>query len=94
MFRKIIREIGFMLIANAAFFTPLIAAADDGNPVLGAVIGAPIGGIVTGTILVSMSKQKRKATKADKYIKGKLELHDKRDAYIRTSTTKTKIKSN
>lgn len=93
MFRKIIREIGFMLIANAAFFTPLIAAAEDGSPVLGAVIGAPVGGILTGTILVSMSKQKRKATKADKYVKGKLDLHDRKDAYIRTSTKKTQIKS-
>lgn len=93
MLRKIIREIGFMLIANACLFTPIIAAAEEGNPVLGAIIGAPIGGIVTGTVLVSMSKQKRKATRAEKYIQGNLDLHEKSDTYIRTSTSKTKIKN-
>lgn len=93
LFRKILREIGFMLIANAAMFTPVIAAADEGNPTLGAIIGAPIGAVVTGTVLVSMSKQKRKATKADKYIDGKLALHEQKDTYLRTSTSKTKIKN-
>lgn len=93
LFKKILRELGFMLIANSAFFMPLIASADNsGDGTMGTVIFAPIGGIVTGSILVSMSRTKHKATKADKYIDGKLDLHDKRDNYLRTSTSKTKIR--
>lgn len=90
MFRKILRQAGFMLIANSALFTPLIASADSGDSTY-AVIGFPAGAVITGLVLVSMSKTKSKATKADKYVKGTLELHDRADVYVKTETTKTKV---
>ena len=80
-----------MLISNAALFTPLTAFADSGDGSSGAIIGFPIGAVITGSILVSMSRTKHKATKADNYIKGKLDLHDSRDIYLRTETSRRKI---
>lgn len=90
IFKKIIREIGFMLIANSVLFTPLIASA-DGDGAMGAVIGAPVGGVLTGVLLVGMSKQKNKATKADKYKKNSLMLHNSHDEFLRTETNKRKL---
>ncbi|WP_139182222.1 hypothetical protein [Ruminococcus sp. YE71] len=86
-----LRTAGLMLISNAVVFTPLIASA-DGDSTVGAVVGFPLGAFITGSVLVSMSRTKHKATKADHYVKGKLDLHDSRDNYLRTSTSKTKIK--
>ena len=91
MFHKFLRTAGFMLISNAALFTPMIAFAEDGDGTIGAVVGFPVGAVLTGSILVSMSRTKYKATKADNYIKGKLDLHDKRDVYLRTETSKRKV---
>ena len=90
MFRKIIEKIGFMLIANSVLFTPIIASA-DGNGALGFVCGAGIVGFVTGAVLVSMSKTKIKATKADKYIDGLLELKNKEDTFVNTTTERRKV---
>ena len=50
------------------------------------------GGLITGFVLVSMSRTKQKATKADKYIKSNLKLTGRNDTYLRTTTDKTKIK--
>ena len=50
------------------------------------------GGLITGFVLVSMSRTKQKATKADKYIKSNLKLNGRNDTYLRTTTDKTKIK--
>lgn len=94
MFRKIIRELGFALISYGTLFSPILASADDGNAALAAVIGFPVGAVVTGAVLVSMSHTKIKATKADKYTKGSLILHDRSDVYVRTDTSKTKINNN
>ncbi len=91
MFRKILRGAGFMLIAGSTMFTPIIASA-DGDATMGAVVGFPAGAIVTGFILVSMSSNKSKATKADKYVKGKLDLDKKEDVFLRTETHKEKVK--
>lgn len=90
MFRKFIRELGFMLIAGSTMFTPLAAYA-EGDGTGGAVIGFPIGAVVTGLILVSMSSNKSKATKADKYVDGKLDLEFKEDTFLRTETKKEKV---
>ena len=51
-----------------------------------------LGGLITGFVLVSMSRTKQKATKADKYIKSNLKLTGRNDTYLRTTTDKTKIK--
>jgi hypothetical protein len=83
MFKKLIRELGFVLISNSLLFTPMIAAADDGSTT-GAVVGFPAGALITGVFLVSMSRTKNKATKAKDYVKGKLTLHEKHDEYIKT----------
>ena len=91
MFRKIIRELGFMLLTCSTMVTPMMAYADDGDSTAGAVIGFPVGAVVTGFILVSMSSNKSKATKADKYVKSKLELDKKNDTFLRTETRKEKI---
>lgn len=92
MLRKFIRELGMMLIANHAMFMPVMAcAAEESGSVTGAVIGAPVGGLIVGVILLSMSKTKVKATKADKFVNGHLELHQQSDRYVRTDTTRTKI---
>ena len=90
MFRKFLRTAGMMLISNAVLFTPMIAFA-DGEGTFGAVVGFPVGAFFTGSVLVSMSRTKHKATKADHYVKGKLDLHDKKDVYLRTETSKRKI---
>ena len=45
-----------------------------------------------GFALISMSRTKQKATKADKYIKSNLKLTGRNDTYLRTTTDKTKIK--
>ena len=90
MFKKAIGELGYMLIANSLLFTPVIAAAEDGDSTAGAVIGFPLGAVITGMVLVSMSRTKTKATKADKYVKGELKLSDREDNYLRTETSKRK----
>jgi hypothetical protein len=91
LFRKFIRELGFALISYGTMFSPLIAFADDGDTTLGVIVGFPVGAVITGTVLVSMSRTKAKATKADKYIESKLDLHDSKDVYIRTETSKVKV---
>lgn len=92
MIRKLLRQAGFMLISYGTLFTPVLAYADDGNSTLGAVVGFPAGAIITGAVLVSMSHTKTKATKANKYVKGQLDLHLKEDEYLRTEKTSRKLK--
>lgn len=90
MLKRIMRDVGFMLITGSTMFTPILASA-DGDSTGGAVIGFPVGAVVTGFILVSMSSNKSKATKADKYVDGKLDLRNKEDVFLRTETHKEKI---
>ncbi|MBQ1538669.1 MAG: hypothetical protein IIZ73_10205 [Ruminococcus sp.] len=91
MLKRILRDLGFMLITGSAMFTPIMAAADDGDSTMGAVVGFPVGAVVTGFILVSMSSNKSKATKADKYVEGDLDLKSKEDVFLRTETHKEKV---
>ncbi|MCR5123286.1 MAG: hypothetical protein K6B74_12815 [Ruminococcus sp.] len=92
MIRKIIEKIGFMLIANSVLFTPIVAHADGaGGGVVGIVVGGAIGGIVVGSTLVSMSKTKITATKAEKYVEGQLELKRKQDQFVTTKTERHKV---
>ena len=90
MIRKIIEKIGFMLIANSVLFTPIVAHADGAGGV-GIVVGGAIGGIVVGSTLVSMSKTKITATKAEKYVEGQLELKRKQDQFVTTKTERHKV---
>ena len=90
--RKIIEKAGFMLIANSLLFTPIVASA-DGNGAVGAVVGAGLGGLITGGVLVSMSKTKHTASRAEKYVEGNLELDGKQDVFERTTTERRKIGS-
>lgn len=99
MFEKIMRSVGFMLLSNGLFFSEIFAYADSDSSgvgfdgVLTGLLGAIIGGCITAVVLVSKSYTKMKATKAEKYIKSKLQLHGQNDVYLRTDTTKTKINS-
>ena len=58
MFRSLLRKAGFALISYGTLFTPLIASAEDGDVTIAAVAGFPIGAIITGCILVSLSHTK------------------------------------
>lgn len=94
MLQKFYRTLGFALISLNTFCTPIMAYADSegGDIKVGSgFICAIIGALITGCVLVSKSRQKNKATKADKYIKTNLKLHDRRDIYIRTTTDKVKL---
>lgn len=91
MLRGFVRRLGFAIISVSTMYTPLLAYADDGNPFMGAVLGVPIGAVATGVILVSMSSNKSKATKAAKYVKGELQLKEREDIFLRTETTKEKV---
>lgn len=96
MIRKFIRSLGFAIISCSTFFTPLIAGAEGASTsemVSGGFMLAIPGGLITGIVLVSMSRKKSKATRAEQYIKSKLQLNGQNDAYLRTTTSKTKIKS-
>jgi hypothetical protein len=88
---KIIRKVGFGLISYGTFFAPVVAHADEVNSAASIGIGFPLGAIVTGVVLVSMSRTKNKATKADKYTNGSLEIHSRTDDYIKTDTTRVKV---
>ncbi len=88
--RKAAEKIGFMLIANSLLFTPIVASA-DGNGAVGAVVGAGLGGLITGGVLVSMSKTKHSASRAEKYVEGNLELRQQQDVFERTTTDRRKI---
>ncbi len=90
MLKRILRDVGFMLITGSTMFTPILAAADDGDSTMGAIVGFPVGAVLTGFILVSMSSNKSKATKADKYVEGNLDLENKEDVFLRTETHKEK----
>ena len=90
MVRKIMEKVGFMLIANSVLFTPIIAHA-EGNGVIGAVVGGGLGGLITGGVLVSMSKTKITATRAEKYVDGDLELKRQGDQFLRTTTDRKKV---
>ena len=94
MVRKFLRTLGFAVISMSTVLTPTVAYADDSNAVVGAVIGAPLVGIITGSVLVSMSRTKHKATKADKYINSDLDMKRQYDNYVRTTTDKRKISNN
>lgn len=83
-------KIGFMLIANSVLFTPIVAHA-EGSGGFGAVVGGALGGIITGSILVSMSKTKFTATKAEKYVDGELELKNQSDQFLKTTTERHKV---
>ncbi len=92
MIRKIMEKAGFILMANAVWFSPIIAHADGGGgKVIGAVIGAGLGGFLTGAGLVSASRTKITATKAENYVDGDLELSKQADQFIRTTTEKHKV---
>jgi hypothetical protein len=91
MFRSLLRKAGFALISYGTLFTPLIASAEDGDVTIAAVAGFPIGAIITGCILVSLSHAKEKATKADDYVHGKLKINEQSDVYLRTTTDKEEI---
>lgn len=94
MFEKIMRSIGFMLISNSLFFTQITAFAESdstGAAVMTGIGGGVIGGVITACVLISKSRTKFKATKAEQYINSRLQLHSRNDVYLRTSTTKTKI---
>lgn len=96
MIRKFIRSLGFAFISCSTFFTPIIAGAESattGEMVSGGFIFAVPGGLITGLVLVSMSREKSKATRAEQYMKSKLQLKGRNDTYLRTTTSKTKIKS-
>lgn len=73
-------------------FTPVMAYADSSVSVGTNMCFAIPGGLITGFVLVSMSRTKQKASKADKYIKSNLKLTGRNDTYLRTTTDKTKIK--
>ena len=92
MLKKLYRTLGFALIACNLFFTPVMAYADSSVSVGTNMCFAIPGGLITGFVLVSMSRTKQKATKADKYIKSNLKLNGRNDTYLRTTTDKTKIK--
>ena len=92
MLKKLYRTLGFALISCNLFFTPVIAYADSSVSVGTNMCFAIPGGLITGFVLVSMSRTKQKATKADKYIKSNLKLTGRNDTYLRTTTDKTKIK--
>ena len=83
-------KVGFMLIANSVLFTPIVAHA-EGNGAIGAVVGGALGGLITGGVLVSMSRTKITATRAEKYVDGDLELHRQDDQFIRTTTERKKV---
>jgi GH24 family phage-related lysozyme (muramidase) len=87
----LLRKTGFALISYGMLFAPVVAYADEVNGAVSVGIGFPVGAVATGAVLVSMSRTKNKATKADKYTKGKLELHDRSDRYIKTDTSKVKV---
>ncbi len=88
--KKLMRESGLALISYSFLFSPILASAEGINT--GAVVlGFPVGAVVTGVVLVSMSKTKTKATKADKYVRGRLQVHQANDDYIRTETSRVKI---
>ena len=91
MFRKVLRTAGFALISMNTVLGPTVAFADNSDSVVGACIGAPIAGIITGAVLVSMSRTKHHATKADKYINSDLDMMRQYDNYLRTTTDKRKI---
>lgn len=91
MIKKIMRELGLAMISYGTLFTPILASADDGSAGMGVAIGFPAGAVITGVILVSMSRTKVKADKADNYVKGDLKLHAQDDVYLRTETSKEKI---
>ncbi|MCD8096334.1 MAG: hypothetical protein LUE12_09470 [Ruminococcus sp.] len=84
------RQLGFMLISYSIMFQPMYACADDDTSI-GVVLGFPVGALVTGFILVNMSRTKSKATKAEKYIKGQLELNEKGDQFLRKEMHKIRI---
>ena len=86
------RTLGFALISCNLFFTPVMAYADSSVSVGTNMCFAIPGGLITGFVLVSMSRTKQKASKADKYIKSNLKLTGRNDTYLRTTTDKTKIK--
>ena len=94
-FQRILRSIGFMLISNSLMFTQIVAGAENGSSSGGSVgvgiVGALIGGGITAFILISKSRTKSKATKADEYKAGNLIIHAQSDDYLRTETTKVKI---
>ncbi len=94
MFKKFIRTLGFAIISMSSFCQPVLAYADSGsNGTVGGVIGAVLGGVITGSVLVSMSRTKHHATKADKYVNSDLDLMRQYDNYLRTTTSKRKIKN-
>jgi len=67
MLKKLYRTLGFALISCNLFFTPVMAYADSSVSVGTNMCFAIPGGLITGFVLVSMSRTKQKATKADKY---------------------------
>lgn len=96
MIRKLIRSLGFAIISCSTLLTPVIAGAESatsGEMVSGGFMFSIPGGLITGIVLVSMSRKKHKATRAEQYIKSKLQLNGRSDTYLRTTTSKTKIKS-
>lgn len=67
------------------YATASLYSSDNIMPALGAAL---IIGFVIAISLISMSRTKMKATKADKYISSKLILNEKSDVYTHTTTTK------
>ena len=84
MLKKLYRTLGFALISCNLFFTPVMAYADSSVSVGTNMCFAIPGGLITGFVLVSMSRTK--------YIKSNLKLNGRNDTYLRTTTDKTKIK--
>lgn len=94
MLENFFRTTGFMLISYGTLFTPIVASAEGTNPVAAGAVGFIPAAIITGAVLVSKSKTKNKATKADLYIKDKVDLNDSSDRYVRTDTSKVRVNSN
>lgn len=87
MFRKFIGSVGMFLIANAACYMPLIASAESSDTTTGVIVGFPVGALVTGTWLVSLSRTKKKATKAKEFSDAVVKLEKRTDVYDHKTTS-------
>lgn len=82
--QRIVLFIGVLLMA--AFLTCPAAFADDGGAgglILAGLVGALIVGIITASVLVSMSRTKHKATAADHYVSSDVKVSKKTDRFIK-----------
>ncbi len=88
MFRKLIGSAGMFLLANAACYMPLIASAQsDTDQTVGIIAGFPIGAIATGAWLVSLSRTKKKATKAKEFSDANIMLEKRTDVFDHKTTS-------